>query len=139
MTSSKGFTLIELLVVIAIIGVLSSIVVSSLSNSRNKALDAKIKSQMSHIRAGAELYYGAHDNYGSVNNALCSSQVFSETSVAAEITSLLSMVTLTCRSSATAYAISAPLQSESKHWCVDSKNNSKKIDNSLGNGIYECP
>lgn len=139
MTDNKGFTLIELLVVIAIIGVLSSIVVSSIGSSRKKAFDAKIKSEMSHIRAGAELYYGTHENYGSVTSTSCTVQVFSEPTVITEINNLQSMTTLTCRSSASAYAVSASLQNESKHWCVDSKNNSKKIDNALGAGVYECP
>ena len=61
--SKKGFTLIELLVVIAIIGILSAIVLASLSTARSKGLDAKIQGQLSGMRAQAELY----NNTGTVN------------------------------------------------------------------------
>ena len=54
----KGFTLIELLVVIAIIGILSSVVLASLSTARNKGKDAAIQSQLGSMRAQAELYTG---------------------------------------------------------------------------------
>jgi prepilin-type N-terminal cleavage/methylation domain-containing protein len=51
----KGFTLIELLVVIAIIGILSAVVLASLSTARNKAKAASAVGSVSAMRAQAEL------------------------------------------------------------------------------------
>ncbi len=56
--SQKGFTLIELLVVIAIIGILATIVLTSLGSAQNKAKDSKISGQLSSMRAQAQLYSG---------------------------------------------------------------------------------
>jgi prepilin-type N-terminal cleavage/methylation domain-containing protein len=59
----RGFTLIELLVVIAIIGVLSSVVLTSLNAARAKARDAQRISSMLEIRKALLLYYSDNGAY----------------------------------------------------------------------------
>ncbi|MFA5047489.1 MAG: prepilin-type N-terminal cleavage/methylation domain-containing protein [Patescibacteria group bacterium] len=49
-SNRQGFTLIELLVVIVIIGLLASLAVISMSSARNKANDAKVRSDLDQIR-----------------------------------------------------------------------------------------
>lgn len=54
--NKKGFTLIELLVVISIIGLLSSIVLASLANAKQKGNDSKVQQELTQIRNAMELY-----------------------------------------------------------------------------------
>jgi prepilin-type N-terminal cleavage/methylation domain-containing protein len=61
--STRGFTLIELLVVIAIIGILSSVVLASLSTARQKSRDAKRISDIGQIQLAAELFFDATSSY----------------------------------------------------------------------------
>ncbi len=85
MTNKKGFTLIELLVVIAIIGLLSTLAVVALNGAREKARDAKRKSDLKQISTAMEMYMANNDSYpvvgtcgndgiiaNSTNNHICS-------------------------------------------------------------------
>lgn len=56
--TSRGFTLIELLVVIAIIGLLSSVVLSSLNGARKKGRDARRMADLKQLQVAMEIYYG---------------------------------------------------------------------------------
>ncbi len=58
----RGFTLIELLVVISIIGLLSSIVLASLQESRQKARDSEVISGIIQLRNAIALYREENNN-----------------------------------------------------------------------------
>ncbi|MCA9366319.1 prepilin-type N-terminal cleavage/methylation domain-containing protein [Candidatus Kaiserbacteria bacterium] len=64
----RGFTLIELLIVITIIGILSSVVLVSLSSAREKSRDAARVSQIKEVKTALEVYRS--DNGGYIN--ICS-------------------------------------------------------------------
>lgn len=60
---NRGFTLVELLVIVSIIGLLSTLAITSLDNSRRKARDAKRKMDLKEISTAFELYYDKNNTY----------------------------------------------------------------------------
>lgn len=59
----RGFTLIELLVVVAIIGLISSVVLSSLASAREKAADAKATQEMHQFQVAVQLFFNENGRY----------------------------------------------------------------------------
>ncbi len=120
MKSSKGFTLIELLVVIAIIGILSSVVLASLSNARSQGQDAAIKGTMAQFGAQAELYYATNNNsYASFFTTAASSNGGAQLLADVESKNGTS-VSASYTSSSTGYVISTLLPGGT-YFCADTQ------------------
>ncbi|MFA5368927.1 MAG: type II secretion system protein [Candidatus Paceibacterota bacterium] len=71
---NKGFTLIELLVVIAIIGILSGLIIVSMSTATQSANDARVQAGADQLRSAAMVY------------AISNSNLFSSTTTAVNLT-----------------------------------------------------
>ena len=76
-STSRGFTLIELLVVIAIIGLLSSVVLASLSSARSKGRDARRLADIKQLQVALELYYSENNEYAPTLNDLVTANLIS--------------------------------------------------------------
>ena len=132
MTKQKGFTLIELLVVIAIIGILAALVLVALGNARDKANDARIKSDIGQLRTIAEIIYdsnsssyetgtaGVESCVAAPNSTTCTSASVSGsvTTLTADILSANANSALTAEATASAFCIEAKLLDD-KFLCVD--------------------
>ncbi len=70
MRKNTGFTLIELLVVIAIIGLLSTVVMTSLNSARKKGRDTRRVEDLNTIRQALEVYYDDNGKYPTALSAL---------------------------------------------------------------------
>lgn len=63
-----GFTLIELLIVITIIGILSALVMTNVSGVRERARDARRKSDLNSIKTALRLYYNDFGSFPTSTN-----------------------------------------------------------------------
>jgi prepilin-type N-terminal cleavage/methylation domain-containing protein len=138
---SSGFTIIELLVVIAIIGILASIVLATLVSGRNKGSDATIKGDIAGTRTQAEGVfnlavpnsYAALCGDTTIASQLRSAAALDGATIDNTLTDVGGTSKITCHASAAAYAIQAPLVSNSNNsQCVDSQGDSK-LETGTGN------
>ncbi|MEK7635323.1 MAG: prepilin-type N-terminal cleavage/methylation domain-containing protein [Patescibacteria group bacterium] len=140
----KGFTLIELLVVIAIIGILATVVLTSLSQSQAKAYDSKITQQLNQFRTAAQIYFSSNSGYGDASS--CGEGMFNNfdasngspgATIAAGV--LPDFSDLTCNSTSRAYAVKATLYSDTEYWCVDNTGASEKLTGTPDPDSTICP
>lgn len=61
--NKKGFTLIELLIVVAIIGILATLVIVAIQNSRTNARDSKRLADIKQMQTALELYFNDNKSY----------------------------------------------------------------------------
>jgi prepilin-type N-terminal cleavage/methylation domain-containing protein len=132
--SMTGFTLIELLVVIAIIGILSSVVLSSLNTARAKGADATIKQDLANMRAQAGIFYDNNSQTFGADATACDvvGSVFLDPNIVSALAgaSLASGGTAICNAddgielaenTASSWSMSVPLKTDPlSSWCVDS-------------------
>ncbi len=142
----KGFTLIELLVVIAIIGILSSVVLASLTSARTKGSDSALQATLSNMRAQAELYYGTNNTYSTATACTGGNAggIFESATSSGSLRNLItdaiakeasSTGSVSCQANGTAWAVSAPLSTGA--FCVDSAGNAIATG-TLPSSIYAC-
>jgi type IV pilus assembly protein PilA len=79
--SRHGFTLIELLIVVVIIGILAAVAIPKFQQTKAKAFEAAMKSDIKNAMTAAESYFGDNSTYlgapiptGSVNVVLTEAQ-----------------------------------------------------------------
>ena len=74
----SGFTLIEMIVVIAIIGILSTLILISVSSVRKSSIDTRRKSNLENVRGAINTYYSVkaawptYTNWTTLNSTLSS-------------------------------------------------------------------
>ncbi len=148
--TSRGFTLIELLVVIAIIGILSAVVLASLTTARERANNTAIRSNFDTIRKQAEIYYGNNSSrYGAsavagtnCGTAFASGTLFADTPISNALAGAYANSgnqALYCviDSNGAGFAVAIPLKGTGNGYlCVDSTSNTIKSTQGTGSTAY---
>ncbi len=150
MATQRGFTLIELLVVIAIIGVLSSVVLASLSSARLRARDAAVKAgvrqlaSMMHVERNdtgsfANLQSGWDYNATDCNNSFAGNHAANARQICTSIVSnTLRFYTGNNQSLSSEFSIMAELPSTGRYYCMGSSGRTSDTETGATWGAAGC-
>jgi prepilin-type N-terminal cleavage/methylation domain-containing protein len=122
MLNNRGFTLMEVLMYVIIVGILASIVMSSIRIARESGNDSAIKADLNNIRTEASNFFDTNNSYGTAGTSCTEpGSVFNSPRIENQISSAesISSQPATCANSATKWVISIPLRNETGSWCVD--------------------
>lgn len=125
MSQERGLTFIEILIVLAILGILITVVLAGVTSSRKKAIDNRIRSNISQIRILAEVAFdsngGTYENWAQESSIQDSLMRLKEKIDEDEGDSPgAPYATVIRETQAQNYCASAPLTGDSGHfYCID--------------------
>ncbi|HEY4493890.1 MAG TPA: type II secretion system protein [Candidatus Paceibacterota bacterium] len=153
----RGFTLIELLVVVAIIGLLASITLGYLGQSKSKGDDTAVKGNLDTIRSVSEIFYLDNlnsylplggENFGvgtcPTYDASGTNMLAKNPTIAAAIAEAVKRgVGSSCSNSGEAWAVAVGLKlNPGTSWCVDNAGSAKVVASvpslAINSGTFTC-